>query len=76
MHDLFVGAFTVPAHAITATGFTLARGQKQHIEVIFHVQPILHIQQISLQQDRFAAGRFHCDHGNQLFRELPGAVIV
>ena len=51
MNDLFIGALTVATNAVAAAGFTLAGGQKQGIDVVFHVQPIPHIQTIAIERD-------------------------
>ena len=50
MNNLFVGALTVTANAVAAARFTLAGGKKQGIDVVFHVQPIPHIQPVAVER--------------------------
>ena len=74
--NLFVGGFAVSADSVAAAGLPLTGGEQQRIHMVFDVEPVAHIEAVSIQGDWLSGCCFQRDHRDQFLGKLPGAVIV
>ena len=66
LHHLLVGALAMAPHAVRPSRGALGGGQQQGIHVVFHIQPVAHIEAIAIERDGFARRRLEDHHRDQL----------
>ena len=76
LHDVDVVHLVVSANVVDLTNRPLAQNEVDRLAVVLDVKPVTYIQSLSVNR-KFLVCECICNHqGNQLLRELIGAVVV
>src|SRR5207253_6925078 len=74
--DLEVPLFVPTANVISLTGLASMKNGANCLAMVFHIQPIAHVQPITVDRQRLSRARIQNDERNQFLRKLIWPVIV
>ena len=69
-------AFVVAADIVGFADSAFRDDGVKRFSVVGHIQPVADVFAFSIDWNRFTTQAFKDHHGNQLFRELIGAIVI
>ena len=74
--DVEVRFFAAPAHIIHFAGLPFFENEMEGLAVVVHVEPVAHVQSVTIDGKGFAFESIHDHKRDQFFRKLPRPVVI